>query len=302
MRERLADSLAYVFEQVSEPLEVDPEGACALVAEVRERPQSPHVFGAYYDLVFALDRGEWAEARGFAAELLSPRLPPEFRIAAIQDRPEAEADRSARLFLDDGRRAAPIEGDLLDESRARISGALDLLAAGFPELHDEIRALIRDIVVAVDCGDRSFGGASSYMMWGGILLNARRQPTILQTAQALAHESGHTLLFGHCADGPLVRNADDELFTSPLRADPRPMDGIIHATYVVARMHQTMSRLLDSGLLDPEQAEAASEYLKSHEESFEGGDREIRQFAALTPIGTGVTEAARAYMAGARPG
>jgi HEXXH motif-containing protein len=299
MRERLADSLAYVFEQVSEPLGIEAAAASALVADIRERPQSPQRFGAYYDLVFALDRGEWAEARSFAAELLSPRQPPEFRIAAIQDRPAAEAERSSRLFLDDGRRAAPIAADLLDESRTRIADALDLLEAGFPALHEEIRALIRDIVIAVDSGERGFGGASSFMMWGGLLLNARRQRTILETAQALAHESGHNLLFGFCADGPLVRNPDDALFTSPLRADPRPMDGIVHATYVVARMHQTMSRLLDSGVLDRKQADAARDHLRLHAESFDGGDREIRQFADLTPIGEKVTEAARAYMANA---
>ena len=76
--------------------------------------------------------------------------------------------------------------------------------------------------------------------------------TVLDTAQALAHESGHNLLFGFCASESLVENADEELFASPLRADPRPMDGVFHATYVVARMHQTLTRLLEANVLDDE--------------------------------------------------
>jgi hypothetical protein len=48
--------------------------------------------------------------------------------------------------------------------------------------------------------------------------------------QMLAHESSHNLLFGFSADESLVENSPEELFPSPLRMDPRPMDGICHAT------------------------------------------------------------------------
>ena len=47
------------------------------------------------------------------------------------------------------------------------------------------------------------------------------------------------------------------MFSSPLRTDPRPMDGVVHATYVVARMHQTISRLLDAGVLSETDQAAA---------------------------------------------
>ena len=72
----------------------------------------------------------------------------------------------------------------------------------------------------------------------------RRVRSDLDMVQALAHESAHLLLFGMCADGPLLENAnDDHRYSSPLRTDSRPMDGIVHATFVTARMCCALSQL-----------------------------------------------------------
>jgi hypothetical protein len=75
------------------------------------------------------------------------------------------------------------------------------------------------------------------------------------------------------------------------------MDGVFHATYVVARMHQTLSRLLDSGILDEAQTEAAKTDLALHRKNFEIGDEVVRSGGRLTEVGTQAIEAARGYMA-----
>ncbi len=193
---------------------------------------------------------------------------------------------------------------LLAETLARTDAAFDLLDRGFPDMAAEVRALLCEIVIAAGPEDpkaMTFDGASSYMLWGAILLNARGQKTVLDTAQALAHESGHNLLFGFCTSESLVENADEELFASPLRADPRPMDGVFHATYVVARMHQTLSRLLAANVLDDTEIEAAP--LSRTSRRIAGTSmRATKSFGRahrLTPLGTQVIETARAYMASA---
>lgn len=300
MRARLADSLDYLFAQAGDHLAVNEGAAAALTARIRSGRQSPHVFGAYYDLVLALDRDDPDAARDFAAELVRPRPGARLRIAPIQDRPADELDRYRRLFLDDPDQAGPIAPEAWPELDARIEAALSLLERGFPELHDEMTTLLSDIVIAEDAGQRGsrFGGASSFMLWGGVLLNAHEHRTPLETAVGLAHESGHNLLFGLCTDGPLVLNDDDERFGSPLREDARPMDGVVHATYVIARMHQTLARLLGAGVLDAAESEAARADMELHARSFEEGDRTVRDGAALTEIGLAAMEAARAYMAG----
>lgn len=301
MRERLADSLDYVLGEVGEPLTVDAAAARNLTARVRSAPQSPHVFGFYYDLVIALERDELDLARNLTDELLAERPAGETRIASIDDRPTEEEERYRRMFLADLDVQVP-SNELMSAYEQRLTDAFALLDAGFPEMAAEIRALLREIVVAAGPEDPkalTFDGASCYMLWGAIMLNARGQKNVLDAAQALAHESGHNLLFGFSANGPLVENADDELFSSPLRKDPRPMDGVFHATYVVARMHQTLSRLLASGVLDAEQEAFARNDLAAHRRNFEVGDQVVREGGKLTQIGREAIEAARDYMASA---
>jgi HEXXH motif-containing protein len=250
--------------------------------------------------VLAVENDNLEESRELFNELLGQSRAPSLTIAPIGDRPEAETERYRRMFLEDPALAAEPDPELWSECRARIDAAFRLLDAGFPEMAAEIRALLREIVVAAGPEDPkalTFDGASHFMLWGAILLNARGQKTALDTAQALAHESGHNLLFGYGASEPLVENEDDELFASPLRVDPRPMDGIVHATYVIARMHQTLSRLIQTGVLDDAQTAAAKADLAAHERNFAAGDGVIREGGRLTDLGREVLSGARDYMA-----
>ena len=301
MRFRLADTLDYVFSQVGDTIAVEPAAARRLTDSIRATKQSPHVFGAYYDLVFAIEGDDLDGARKLAAELFEHSPQAGTSITRIDDRAEREEDRYRRLFLADLHVELPDDA-LMADCRRRFDEAFELLDTGFPEMAAEIRELLREIVVAAGPEDPkalTFDGASCYMLWGAILLNARGQKTVLDTAQALAHESGHNLLFGFSSSGPLVENADDELFSSPLRKDPRPMDGVFHATYVVARMHQTLIRLLASGVLNADQTAAAQADLAAHARNFAIGDAVVREGGRLTEVGRATIEAARDYMASA---
>ena len=302
MRDRLAQSLAYIFQRIGPDLGIGGDEAKRIVARVRERRRPPQLFGAYYDLVLAVERDEIDEARRLACEISrrSEALPPARWVRSLRDRPADEQERCQRLLLPaDIAADEPTELDFrvaLD----RIGEAMDLLDRGFPEMAAEIRALLWEIVVAVGpAGPDSltFDGSSSYMLWGAIMLNARGQANVLDTAQALAHESGHNLLFGLCANGPLVENDDEETFAHPLRQDPRPMDGVVHAAFVMARMHQTVERLLESGALDGEQAAAARRDLELHRANFGAADEVIRSAAILTEVGERAIGAARAQLA-----
>jgi HEXXH motif-containing protein len=301
MRFRLADTLDYVFAQVGDTLAVEQAAVRDLTLAIRSSKQSPHTFGAYYDLVFAIEREDVEAARELAAELFAYAPREGTFITRIDQRPGREEERYRRLLLPDLHVELP-DADLMADCRRRFDEAFALLDAGFPDMASEIRELLREIIVAAGPEDPqalTFDGSSCYMLWGAILLNARGQKTILDTAQALAHESGHNLLFGFAASGPLVENADDELFSSPLRKDPRPMDGVFHATYVVARMHQTLSRLIEAGALNAEQIAAAQTDLAAHARNFEIGDAVVREGGRLTAVGRETIEAAREYMASA---
>jgi HEXXH motif-containing protein len=306
MRSRLGDSLAYIADEVRGRLPVSQDRVGAFLERLALAPVSSIVFGAYCDLVLALEAGDLRAAAGLFDEIVSAPVSPEaLSIRAIGDPDrETEANRYVRLINTDPSMVVvlrPPSPELEAVARQRLEAALRLLDQGFPELADEIRALVREIILAVneEHSPIRVDGASSFMLWGAIIVNAELGRTRLELVQGLAHESGHNLLFGLCADGPLVENDDFDRFDSPLRADPRPMDGIVHAAYIVARMHQAVDTVLKAEVLEPDEADAARLTLTNHSQAFWRGMDTIDKHGRLTALGHDVIEGARNYMSAA---
>ena len=141
-----------------------------------------------------------------------------------------------------------------------------------------------------------FDGGSSYSIWGALFLNASSHDNDIAMAEVIAHESAHCLLYGLSVDESLVLNPDDEFFPSPLRQDDRPMDGIYHATFVSARMHWAMSRLIESGLLDTRASDMAGQARLEDQRNFYDGYRTVAAHAQLSATGKQVIAGAKAYM------
>jgi len=305
MRARLAASLRHIVAQADGRIAMDHAALEGFFARLSAGPVSARVFGAYCDLVLAIDDDRLELAEALLGDIgAAPNRPADLVIHDLADaRNDPVAERYVRLIDSDP--AAPftvLPPAPADAAacRERIDAAFCLLNVGDPALAAEIRALIGEIVIAVGTDDPTaltFDGASAFMLWGAIVLNARGHRTALEMAQALAHESGHNLLFGLCADGPLVEDDDEPRYASPLRADPRPMDGIVHATYVTARMHRAVARLLEAGVLDAAATAEARASLGVHRRAFAQGVEVIDGHASLTGRGRAVMEGTRTYMA-----
>ena len=179
-----------------------------------------------------------------------------------------------------------------------MTEGLALLQAATPELHGEITELLSEMLFAQASAGATmeFDGASHYQFWGLLLLNPSHHHTPLAIAEVLAQEAGHSLLFGLTIDEPLVHNDDNELFVSPLRPDPRPMDGIHHATFVSARMTWAMEALADRVLLTPaEQRHARGEAAKDRE-NFRRAGRRSCSMAACQRLARKFTENAHRWV------
>lgn len=305
MRDRLADSLRYIRTQSGSALTFPEPAFDRLLERLTEGPVSSAVFAVYYDLVLAIGQDALAEAQKCIDELVgmggdSSAGP---QIIALKDyRTDRTADRFRRFVDTDPQTQftiLPPSPEKFDACRKRIEDAFALLDRASPVLSNEVRALLREIVLAVGPDDPDamlFDGASSFMLWGALVLNADSYQNDLDMVQVLAHESGHNILFGLCADGPLIENDDDERYPSPVRRDPRPMDGVVHAAFVIARMHQAVRALLDADALDASQREDAETALVNLNRSFAHAMGTIDQHALLTPLGKSVMEGARGYM------
>jgi HEXXH motif-containing protein len=307
MHVELADSLEYLAAQASGGIAFDAERFRQLIASLRAGKRYPPVlFGLYYQLAFDLLEGPTEAAAKWFAELCAVAPAAQDLVVTALDPPQASkvAELYDRLMSGEAQTDVairPPSAEVAQRFRARFSRALDLIDRALPELAAEFRGIVREVVCVVGAPERTvqFDGGSHFQLWGALFLNASFHPTDEAMVEVIAHESAHSLLFGFCTAQPLVYNPDSELYPSPLRLDPRPMDGIYHATFVSARMHLAMAGLLASGLLTATAAERARGAMDADRRNFLDGDAVVRAHADLSPLGRELMAGARDYMAGA---
>lgn len=306
VRAGLANSLRIVFEALEPPFHAGEGRANALLRAIEAGPVRPAVFGAYVDLVLALIEEREDDIQRLIDEILALPAPapapgglnvPDLTDEALGP---GQAARYGRLLIDDvDFTLGPVAASGRDAARAQLLGGLALLDAGAPATSAEVRALIREIVlVSAESNPNGalFDGASTFSLWGAVALNADRLGDRLTTAVALAHETAHNLLFGLALGGRLTENDDDERHPSPLRADPRPMEGVAHAVYVTARMIHTLRALLASGVLTAEEVAQARAKLERYRAAYADSLAVVSAHARFTPAGAATFEAMRAAM------
>lgn len=309
MRSRLADSLDHVFERSREALRVDADEAGRLVAELRgERRFGPLVFALYYDLVDAILAGRLDDAQALIDDIVEQRpLAKDFAIVTLSDADlgPGNSDRYARMMDTDPESPfifATPDAALAGAFRPHLETALEAMESAAPELHAEFRALVSQIVLTdghSGLKEKSgFHGGSSFLLWGALFINPGNPASPIALVETLAHEAAHTLLFGLSIDEKLVDNPDSERFSSPFRMDPRPMDGIYHATFVAARMHYATEAFLRHPI-GRAQSAAVQAALEQGRSSFRDGLGTVEAHGRLSPTGRAVLAEARRYMEGA---
>jgi HEXXH motif-containing protein len=302
----LADSLKVLFETLGIPGADDGQLAM-LLRLIEAGPVSPSLFGAYVELVLAVFDERDADAELFAQELLHwPFVPTRgaLRIVTLKDQDlgQGQAARYRRRLKDDlPGEIEPLEGEALADAAHRLRPALNLIKVGIPDLFEEMQTLIQEIVLVAPAKgppglEFDFGGASTFSLWGALVLNGKSFGDRLDIAVSLAHEAAHTYLFGLARGGRLTENDLSESFVSPLRQDLRPMEGVVHAAYVTARMIYALEALIRSGQLDADEIVAAREQLHCTERAHAEGLATVSAHASFTPPGAAAFAALGDYM------
>lgn len=302
MHRDLTGSIAHLRDAA---VDVAPHLAHALQSAVERLADGPavppEIFGAYYELVEQAAADNFDHAARIAGEIAKahPRRNELILLARGTSAAAQVGDWLDRRMGEEAKMFAPVPDSMKRDFAARLEAGFDLLSRAVPELAAEIRGLVHVILLAQapKGATRQFDGASHYQFWGLLLLNPNFHRTPLAVAEVLAHEAGHSLLFGMTVDEPLVLNPDDELFSSPLRTDLRPMDGILHATFVSARMAWTMEKLAVSNLLSDTERGEAHRAAETDRRNFAAGDAVLRASARLSETGRIVIESARRWIA-----
>jgi HEXXH motif-containing protein len=303
MRAKLASSLAHIFDRTASMLGVEDVDLRTLLSEIAAHRQAPWVFASYFELVFALKAKRYDGAAHLWRRIAAAAgQTPIFEVAPLT--PEALGEDAARFVrLLNAAEKGPIYGPP-DRSRwpafaAGVAEALSFLEETDAALAAEIGALIVLVIGSAPLSRAlSFGGVTSLTLWGAVTLNTETHRTPLEILEGLVHEGAHTLLFGYALDERLVRNPDSQRFASPLRSDPRPMDGVFHATFVCARLYLFYRRLLERRpeSLNGFDTRAIERKMAGLASRFDDGARLIADKASLTPLGEKVLRSTVDYM------
>lgn len=299
---RLAQSLRHIDEALDLP--EGPETDLAAVARHLDAGGAlqPEAYGHYYALIRAL-QGErpdsaMAHIRHLAASPRDPDAGITIRLLGTGDftRPElraAKANFTSESLRPEQLRPIPAAAAL--RVRRALRGAMDIIRAHAPASWSDFSRITTEIIAASGSmrDGMTFDGCSSLERYGSILVNMRRNRTPLVLAETLVHESAHSLLFALSCDEHRVLNPPSERYKSPLRIDPRPLDGIFHAAFVLARMHGFLAEIAESGSAPAPMRAEARKLAVRRRENFLDGYGVLAGHARFTETGRALIEDAR---------
>lgn len=304
MRCSLAASIDYIFETVGERLAVVPEDVRQAAAAIRSHRVPPSLFGHYFQLVMAAQASDFISASVHLSNIVkTAKHTPGLTVGLFTEASLGENMRLFRELIDPDPGTSPwlCSPVAADGFEQRVRDSLALIAVADPALADELNGLVIQIVGAVPfsgSGARPFGSVSSFMLWGLLIVNMIRYRTAADLIQGLVHEAAHLLLFAHSTEEPMVTNAIEERYLSPLRPDPRPMDGVFHATFVSARIYHVNRKLREASTaaFQPVAMAELDDRLTLTRELYFGGLKTVRDHAKLTRTGQRILEETADYM------
>ncbi|MCC5831585.1 MAG: hypothetical protein JJU12_00885 [Chlamydiales bacterium] len=165
-----------------------------------------------------------------------------------------------------------------------LSVALDWIREIDPSIFREMEAYVKDVKLFAG---KILESSTSARFFGALFLRIPypdENPSFFYFRN-LVHELSHLHLYALAKEDPIVLNEESELFTSPLRVDKRPMIGVFHAVFVLARIVRIFRKyLMHFSSQDP----TAEEMLKTNQEAFLKGHETIARHGCLTKRGKDV--------------
>lgn len=170
-----------------------------------------------------------------------------------------------------------------------LAAALDLIGASLPELRAEIDLYLH-MIVPVGADEHQHLSASYQEIIGTIYMTLH--PQLMTMVEATIHEFQHNKLHALLELDPLLDNAFAPLYSSPVRPDPRPLQGVllaVHAFLPVARLYQRMREAGLPGTDSPEFERRYQQIVKGNHEAASV----LLEHGQATAIGRGLLDEIR---------
>lgn len=181
---------------------------------------------------------------------------------------------------------------------AYLARSAEIMRADCPALAAEIEQLTTLVVLADQGPERRIiaHGVSAFEIWGAVFLQGPGMESTIDVLESFTHECAHVLLYAIAVAGPVVENPRDQRIWSPFRGQFRTVDGVFHATFVLARMIYVLEAALAGTTLTPSERAEAERRLASNYETFAESLSFLKEHAVFTERGRALTEGAEAYV------
>ncbi len=259
-----------------------------------ERPFSPLLYARYVQLKDAYDKKDLQ--RIFDSIQLFNHDPIDDYYTDERVYGGALEKEWERPFLQEIRETSPLDPDIHPEKGSiKILPLIDWKQADFPPplffksldllskldtwLYQELEAYASHVKFY---SSHTLLSVTSPRYFGAIYMHVpEEKDQELFYLETLAHETSHLHLFTIMDLNPLLQNGENDLYVSPIRADKRPMLGIVHAVFALSRMVRILRLYCEAFPTNTE----AKELLIKRENGLKKGMTIISSQAQLTQEG-----------------
>lgn len=175
-----------------------------------------------------------------------------------------------------------------------VKEALEFIQLHNIEYYKEMMVFVSEFMIL---SSKDLKAGSSFDLFGMIYINENNaDKSILNMCETLIHEAAHLHLYSVLVNDPLTLNENDKLYYSPIKKRERPMAGVYHAAFVLARVVNFLQSVasnksrtfMDNGLVDTDELNLLIEkYYNIASESLEI----IHQYGKLTELGGQIMKA-----------
>lgn len=137
--------------------------------------------------------------------------------------------------------------ELDDGEKKIVANACKLIRETWPEAYTELCTYVKRLHFFES---KTAIGFVDFEANGTVFLRCKTINNPVKLSEEILHEAGHVKLNCTLANAPLFLNDPGEMYSSPLRRDPRPMFGLFHQMFVLVRLHQYYTRLVKNCLTE----------------------------------------------------
>lgn len=176
-----------------------------------------------------------------------------------------------------------------EEVKASFCRGLKIFEEAFPDFFMEFQELVGEILLLK--GKNLYQGSSTDLFGMIYKSSDHKWEKLTDLFEFFVHEEAHLYLFLVNREDPILLNPTD-IYFSPIRKEERPLMGIYHANFVLARVCYVVEKALARNVIPVNERDYCVEFLTTYGDCFFEGLATVKAHAQMTSLGEALLESA----------